>query len=288
MAVIATGFFDGVHLGHREVINTLVSSARKRDEEAIVITFAQHPRAVLQQDACSLRLLTSPEEKARLLKEMGVDRVEVLPFSRGFASMGAAEYIGGLLAGHYGATEIVMGYDNHLGSDRRGPEELAHIARELGIALRVVPPKTDGTAISSTRIRNALSRGDVEGAARMLGREYSIRGVVVSGKQLGRAIGFPTANMRLYEPLKLIPAKGAYLTEVDAVGRRFYGMTNVGDIIETNIFDFSEYIYGLDIEIKLKKHLRDEKCFKSVDELQSALSADRELCRALCAGLPRL
>ena len=283
MAVIATGFFDGVHLGHREVINNLVSSARQRGEEAIVITFAQHPRAVLQQDARTLRFLCSTDEKVRLLKEAGVDRVEILEFSRNFAAMSARDYVSEVVIGRFAATCLVLGYDNRLGSDKQTPDQIAPIARDLGLEVVVVPAGSveSGVVVSSTKIRETLSRGDVEAAAAMLGYDYSVCGPVVSGKQLGRTIGFPTANMMLYEPLKLVPAKGVYLTEVEVLGGRYHGMINVGDIIETHIFDFSEDIYGLDLKVIFKKRLRDGKRFSSVDELKSQLIIDEESCRVL-------
>lgn len=290
MAVVATGFFDGVHLGHRRVISALVSSARERAEEAIVVTFATHPRAVLQQDARTLRLLSSPAEKAAMLKSLGVDRVEVLDFTRDFSRMKAEEYLRDIVRDRLGGTAVLLGYDNRLGSDQLSPEQLRPLAGRLGMDVVIVPPaRLDGDIIvSSTKIRVALSEGRVGDAAAMLGYEYPVSGVVVSGKQLGRKIGFPTANMQLYEPLKLIPGRGVYLSEVETLGRRFYGMTNVGDIIETNIFDFSEDIYGLDITVKFKKRLRDWKRLNSIEELRAQLTCDEALCRELRAGLPRL
>lgn len=290
MAVVATGFFDGVHLGHRRVISALVSSARERAEEAIVVTFATHPRAVLQQDARTLRLLSSPAEKAAMLKSLGVDRVEVLDFTRDFSRMKAEEYLQDIVRDRLGGTAVLLGYDNRLGSDQLSPEQLRPLAGRLGMDVVIVPPERldSDIIVSSTKIRAALSEGRVGDAAAMLGYEYPVSGVVVSGKQLGRKIGFPTANMQLYEPLKLIPGRGVYLSEVETLGRRFYGMTNVGDIIETNIFDFSEDIYGLDITVKFKKRLRDGKRLNSIEELKAQLTCDEALCRELCAGLPRL
>lgn len=291
MAVVATGFFDGVHLGHRKVIRTLVSSARSRGEEAIVLTFARHPRAVLQQDARILRLLTSPSEKVEMLKSLGVDRVEVLEFSREFSRMTAEEYLRDVVKARYGGAAILLGYDNRLGSDKLTPELMGPVAARQGLDLIVVPaePLADGqAAISSTKVREALGLGLVEKAAGMLSYEYFLNGVVVSGKQLGRQIGFPTANMRLYEPLKLVPKEGVYLSQVNTLGRNYYAMTNVGPIVETHIFDFNEDIYGLDLRVQFKKRLRDERRFETVDELKAQLSIDEELCQALCAGLPRL
>ena len=283
MAVVATGFFDGVHLGHREVIRTLVSSARERGEEAIVVTFATHPRAVLQQDARSLRLLCSPQEKIGLLKAQGVDRVEVLEFSREFSRLTAGEYLRDTVQSRLGGTAIVLGYDNRLGSDNLTPDLIEPLARGLGLDVAIVPAalSLEHKLVSSTKIREALSRGLVEEAASMLGYEYPVSGVVVGGKQLGRTIGFPTANMQLYEPLKLIPGRGVYLSEVETLGGRYYGMTNVGDIIETHIFDFSEDIYGLDITVRFIRRLRDGHRFESLDALKAQLSRDELACREL-------
>ncbi len=284
MAVVATGFFDGVHLGHRQVIQTLVSSARQRGEEAIVVTFAQHPRAVLQQDARILRLLNSPQEKEALLRSLGVDRVETLPFDRAFARLTAADYIRDVLRDRLGATCLILGYDNRLGSDCLGPDAIRPLAESLGLEVDIVPASSaSDIVVSSTKIRKALEEGRVEDAEAMLGYAYGLRGVVVSGKQLGRKLGFPTANLRLYDPMKLVPAKGVYLTEVEVLGAHYWGMTNVGDIIETNIFDFNEDIYGLDLSIRFRRHLRDMRSFDSLDALSAQLAADRDACRALLA-----
>ena len=286
MAVVATGFFDGVHLGHRQVIQTLVSSARQRGEEAIVVTFAQHPRAVLQQDARILRLLNSPQEKEALLRSLGVDRVETLPFDRAFARLTAADYIRDVLRDRLGATCLILGYDNRLGSDCLGPDAIRPLAESLGLEVDIVPASSaSDIVVSSTKIRKALEEGRVEDAEAMLGYAYGLRGVVVSGKQLGRKLGFPTANLRLYDPLKLVPAQGVYLTEVEVLGAHYWGMTNVGDIIETNIFDFDEDIYGLDLSIRFRRHLRAMRSFDSLDALSAQLAADRDTCRELIAGL---
>lgn len=287
MAVVATGFFDGVHLGHRQVIQTLVSSARERGEEAIVVTFRTHPRTVLQQDAHSLRLLNSPQEKEALLRGLGVDRVEVLPFDRAFARMKAEQYLREVLQDRLGATLLVLGFDNRLGSDRLTPDRLAPVAASLGLEVTVVPAAVaetalaTATAVSSTKIREALEEGSVEAAETMLGYPYMLRGVVVGGKQLGRTLGFPTANLRLYDPMKLVPARGVYLTEVEVLDGHYWGMTNVGDIIETHIFDFDEDIYGHDLEIRFRRHLRSMRSFDSLDALKAQLAADEATCREL-------
>ena len=214
MAVVATGFFDGVHPGHRLVIDTLLSEARARGEQSVVVSFWPHPRAVLQSGADSLRYLTSREEKEAMLKELGVDCVETVRFTREFAGMSAKQYME-MLRTDYGCTELVLGYDTRFGCEQAGPSEIEALAPSLGLDAVVAPPVCiDGAPVSSTRIRAALESGDVALAARLLGRPYRLHGVVVSGNRLGRTIGFPTANMQLYEPLMCVPRNGVYETRV--------------------------------------------------------------------------
>ena len=288
--IATTGFFDGVHLGHRLVIERLVSLAHSRGDESLVVTFGPHPRAVLQDGARELRLLTTLEEKKELLVSLGVDRVEVLDFSRSFASLTAEQYLRDVLQGRFGVTTLLMGYDNRIGADRLTAASLKAVAGEIGLELIELEPfdHPAPTHISSTVIRNALSGGEVQKAAEMLGYGYSLTGVVVAGNRIGRTIGFPTANMRLYEPLKLVPGRGVYVVDVEVLGKCYRGMTNIGTkptvggtytTIETHILDFDEDIYGLPLTITFLKRLRDEVHFPSLDALKAQLALDREACR---------
>lgn len=309
MAVAATGFFDGVHLGHRAVLQTLLETAHKRGEQSLVLTFWPHPRTVLRGGSRDLRLLTSLDEKRELLAELGVDRVEVLPFTRDFAALTAAQYLD-MLSRDYDVTSIVLGYDNRFGSDQLSTNEIAKLADAAGlealvvsphavsgtdpfvaIASRddsdvVIPSKAKESVISSTKIRKALAAGKVEAANAMLGYEYFLNGVVVSGNMMGRTIGFPTANMKLREPLKCLPGVGAYLSRVEVEGRQLWGMTNIDhhEKIETNIFDFDEEIYGLDLKVSFVCKLRDEIHFKSFDELKNQLEKDRVAALQIATG----
>ena len=307
MAVVTTGFFDGVHLGHRHVIETVVSSAREREEEAVVVTFWPHPRTVLQQDARDFRILNTLEEKKALLLGLGVDRVEVLPFTRDFAALTAEQYLD-LLRRHYSATLIVMGYDNKIGSDQKSfkdmeancflnPSDLR--SSSLPTSLRAVGPLPfmwpraatgsgeQHASISSTQIRNALLNGDVEFGNEMLGYEYTLTGAVVAGNRLGRTIGFPTANMQLYEPLKLVPGNGVYAAQAEVLGVKYKAMCNigvrptvsgVGRTIETHILGFDQDIYGLPLTVRFRRRIRDERKFASLDALREQLTRDREEC----------
>ena len=287
--VVATGFFDGVHTGHRLVISRLVEAAAVRGDESMVITFWPHPRNVLQKEARTLRLLTTLGEKKQMLQDLGVNHVEVLPFTKDFSSMTTEEYLR-MLMERFGAKTVLLGYDNRVGSDAMDPDQVARMAESLGLeVIRTdMVPSLEGYAVSSTKIRQHLEAGDVQGAASMLGYEYALHGVVVAGNRIGRTMGFPTANMQLYEPLKLIPGNGVYFVKVETVGRSLFGMCNIGHrptvsagnarTIETNIFGFDEDIYGLDIRITFLQKIRDEIRFASLDALKAQLQQDRDAC----------
>ena len=283
--VVTTGFFDGVHLGHRFVIEKLVSEARRRGCRSLVVTFWPHPRTVLQDNARGLHLLSSLDEKKQALYALGVDDVEVLEFNKAFSSLSAAEYLRIYVKERFGGDAVLIGYDQMLGRDRPSAERLRTIALEAG--LEPVMAEKCPVDVSSTLIRQALSGGDVAAANKLLGYIYSLRGVVVAGNRLGRTIGFPTANMKLYDPLKMVPSNGVYEVEVETVGERFRGMCNIGfrptvsqntiPTIETNIFDFDQDIYGLDIRVSFVRKIRDEVKFSSLEALAGQLARDKEL-----------
>ena len=285
--VVATGFFDGVHTGHRHVITQLVEAAAARGDESMVVTFWPHPRNVLQKEARSLRLLTTLAEKKQMLLEMGVDRVEVLDFTKDFSRMTTQEYLL-MLKEKFGAKTILVGYDNRMGCDAKDADQVMETAARVGMeAIRTqMIPSEQGYAVSSTKIRQKLEEGDVQAASAMLGYDYSLLGVVVAGNRIGRTLGFPTANMQLYEPLKLVPGNGVYFVRVHTLGQDWYGMCNVGcrptvgqgntRTIETHIFDFDEEIYGLDIKVTFMEKVRDEVRFASLDELKKQLEIDKQ------------
>ncbi len=317
VAVVTTGFFDGVHLGHRHVLSEVVSVAREKGEEAVVVTFWPHPRMVLQQDAREFRLLNTLEEKKELLSGAGIDRVEVLPFTREFAALTASEYLT-MLRDRFGASVVVMGYDNRIGSDKRTAVEIAaqgspspsvaSLPSSLPTSLRSVGPlpftwpraatgsenpwpsisfDSPSPPLSSTQIRHALEEGRIDEANAMLGYRYGLQGVVVAGNRMGRTIGFPTANMQLYEPLKLVPGNGVYAVEAEVLGRKFKGMCNIGlrptvggtfRTVETHILDFDEDIYGLPLDIRFARRIRDERKFPSLEALREQLEKDKEQC----------
>ena len=287
MVVAATGFFDGVHAGHRAVLQVLKDTAREEGEESAVITFWPHPRNVLQQDASTFRLLNTLEEKKQLILNFGIDHVYVVPFTRDFSQLSTVEFMKEYLVDRFHVDTLIIGYDHRLGrSSTASREELAALAASVGLRTRIVEEVHCGDRkVSSTQIRNAIAAGEVQEAAGMLGYRYSLLGVVVAGNKLGRTMGFPTANMELYEPLKIVPANGVYAVEVEVLGQRHGGICNIGTrptvgsgnarTIETNIFDFNDDIYGLDLRINFIARLRDEHRFASLEELRAQLEADR-------------
>lgn len=292
MAVIATtGFFDGVHTGHRKVIDTLCSTARERGAKSAVVTFWPHPRNVLRQDARELRLLNSLEEKKELLKACGVDEIHVLDFTRAFSRLSCEQFLKDYIIGELGASAMIVGYDHHLGNPAFSTD-IASVAKGLGLeTIKAGSVSDQYNTISSTYIRNLVATGGIERANKLLGYEYSLRGVVVSGNGIGRRLNYPTANMQLYEPLKVIPEQGVYAVRVHVEGGSYYGVCNIGTrptisdsrslVIETHILDYNEEIYGLDISFDYVAKLRSEQKFASLDLLKAQMGFDIEQTRQL-------
>lgn len=290
MVVAATGFFDGVHRGHRAVLGKISALAKEQGNTSAVITLWPHPRTVLQQDAAKFRLLNSLEEKISLIKSFGIDEVFTLKFDKEFASQTTEEYFRDYLIRRLNVRTLVIGYDHRVGSDiNQTQDEMMAIARNLGINPVRVDEYTEnesGLVISSTKIREMLLAGDMGTANNLLGYRYGVEGVVVEGMKIGRGIGFPTANMRLYEPLKVLPSDGVYAVWVQTSGKTYRGITNIGirptvginneRTIETHILDFDEDIYGLSIKLEFVAKMRDEVTFSSLDDLKAQLHKDRE------------
>lgn len=291
MVVAATGFFDGVHKGHAKVLGKLCEIAKKEGSISKVITFWPHPRSVLQQDAHSLRLLTSKDEKRDLIKGLGVDEVDFIEFTKDFSKLSTENFIKEYLIDRFHVDSIVIGYDHKLGHNvNQTQKEMIGIAENLGLNVyRIDECLIGNIVVSSTKIRTLLSAGYLDAANDYLGYRYGVKGVVVSGNHLGRKIGFPTANMQLYDPLKIIPARGVYAVLVEVQGNTYKGMCNIGlrptvtddnqDNIETHIFDFNDDIYGLDIKLEFVKKIRDEQKFPSVEDLIEQLERDRNLIK---------
>lgn len=295
MIVAATGFFDGVHKGHTKVLKFLCDLAHKEGKKSAVITFWPHPRSVLQQQAYNLNLLNSQEEKELLIKGLGVDEFISIPFNKDFSKLSTKEFIRDVLVAKYGISTLIIGYDHRFGHDKLTQEELINTANELGLSVTRVDEFILGNdIISSTKIRNLLYDGNVEKANDFLGYRYGLKGVVVKGQRIGRQIGFPTANMRLYDPFKILPADGVYAVYCEVLGSVYAGICNIGTrptigdnnerTIETHILNFNEDIYGLDIKIEFVTKIRNEKKFASLDLLKEQLAKDKSFAFNLLNG----
>ncbi len=279
------GFFDGVHRGHRHIIDDLIREAREHDLSSAIFTFRQHPRQVLQQDYIP-KLLTPWRERERLLAASGADRVVMLDFTPAFARQTAAEFMA-FLHDEYNVRRLVIGYDHRFGHDRaEGFDDYAAAGKRLGVEVVAAAAFAENeTNISSSVIRRLLGEGDIIRANEFLGRRYGFDGLVVRGRGEGRRIGFPTANM-LVSPERLLPLRGVYGVEVSVEGSpsAFFGMMNIGcrptyggseETAEVNIFDFDADIYGRRIAVRLFLRLRDERRFGSVEELRRRLKKDK-------------
>lgn len=285
--VLTTGTFDGVHFGHQKIISRLRDIAKKANGESVLFTFYPHPRMVLFPEDDSLKLLSTQEEKIKLLEQVGLDHLIIYPFSRKFSRLTATEYVRDLLVNKIGVKKLVIGYDHQFGRNREGNyQHLEELAPIYGFDVEEIPAQElDDVKVSSTKIRRALFAGDVATAKTYLGYQYKLSGIVVKGQQLGRSIGFPTANIEIQDRYKLVPGNGVYAVEVKVQKERYRGMLNIGvkptvgglmkPTIEVYIFNFNKDIYGNFIGLEFVKRLRDEQKFDSIAALKDQLELDR-------------
>jgi riboflavin kinase / FMN adenylyltransferase len=288
-SIVTIGTFDGVHLGHRKVIDKINTIARERGGESTIFTFYPHPRIVVANDSGNLRLLSTLEEKQCLLEATGVDNLVIYPFTPQFASLTYNQFIRNILVGKMNMDTLVVGYDHHLGKNREGNfENISKLSVELGFHVQLIDAFIqDDIDISSSKIRVALQEGDVLLANKYLGYPYPLTGRVIEGNQIGRNIGFPTANILSNDAHKLIPAEGVYAVKVTVNGVVYNGMLNIGfrptinrnadkRTIEAHIFDFNADIYQSEISLVFIDRLREERKFSSIDELKLQLEKDKQ------------
>lgn len=285
-AVVTSGTFDGVHVGHQKILARLCEIANACGGETVVITFWPHPRLVLHPEDTSLKLLNTFEEKAALLKEHGVQHLLRIPFTKEFSQLTGEEFISNILVKTIGTKKLVIGYDHHFGKNREGSfESLKLNAPKYGFEVEEIPRlDIDNSAVSSTKIRTALETGEVETALHLLGKPYSISGRVVPGDKLGRLLGFPTANIEIDTKFKLVPCDGIYAVTVNHTGQTYNGMLYIGNRptiqgskrnIEVNIFGFNEDIYGDELSVQFHKRLRHDIKFHDLEELKRQLAEDK-------------
>lgn len=284
--IVTTGTFDGVHVGHQKIIARLKALAKEKDGETVLLTFYPHPRMVLFPEDNELQLINTQPEKIELLEKYGIDHLIIYPFTKEFSRLSSVEFVRNILVNTIKTKRLVIGYNHHFGRNREGSfEHLKEYGPLYGFDVEEIPAKDiDSIEISSTKIRTALLAGDVTTANTYLGHEFSICGKVVGGKQLGRTIGYPTANIQLQDKYKIIPADGVYAVKVRHNGQLYGGMLNIGNnptiegkgrSIEVNIFDFDMDIYNQDATIYFIERLRDEVKFNGLDELTKQLALDK-------------
>ena len=292
-AVVTSGTFDGVHVGHQKILARLTEVAQQANGESVVITFWPHPRLVLFPDQKDLRLLSSLDEKADLLEKYAIDHLVVIEFNKAFAATTSHDFIQRILVDRIGTKKLVIGYDHRFGRNREGSfEYLKENAHEFGLEVEEIPRlDIDHVGISSTKIRKALLAGDIRTANTYLGTEYMLTGKVVAGAQVGRKIGFPTANIAVQEPYKLIPKDGIYAVHIRVAKQLYQGMLYIGTrptiadklerAIEVNIFDFNQDIYGETVRVYFVDMLREDEKFSNLDLLQQQLAKDKEAALAV-------
>ena len=283
-SVVTIGTFDGVHIGHKKIINRLVNIAKQEGLQAVVLTFFPHPRMVVQSDT-KIKMLNTIDEKNMLLEQQGIDHLVIKKFTKDFSRLSAQEYVRKVLVETLHVKHIIIGYDHHFGRNRTAN---IHDLKAFGEiydfkVTEILAQEIDEVTISSTKIRQALNSGDVKTANTFLGYNFMISGTVVKGKGIGKTLNFPTANIRISESYKLIPKHGVYVVKTRILNTTVFGMMNIGvnptvngklRSIEIHFFDFSQDIYGVYLEIEILKRLREEQKFDSLAELEKQLLKD--------------
>ncbi len=293
-AVVTVGTFDGVHKGHQILLDRIKAIAAEDNADSVLLTFYPHPRLVLFPEQNDLKLLTSLEEKIELLEKSGINHLIVHPFTKEFSRTTALEYVRDILVAGIGVQKLVIGYDHHFGRNREGSlENLRAIAPGYDFEVEEIPAQMiDDVNVSSTKVRNALLEGDIVRANEFLGYPYSLSGEVVRGNEIGRSIGFPTANLQPVYAHKLVPGNGVYAVTIDFDDRVYHGIANVGKrptisrgegnaTIEAHLFNFSSDLYGKILEVNFHARIRSEIKFDNIEALKVQIEKDSSVARNL-------
>ena len=293
--MVTIGTFDGVHLGHQKIITQITAAARDKDCDSLVLTFFPHPRMVLQEGT-EMKQLNTIEEKTMLLEQLGVDHLVIHPFDKAFSRMTAEEFVKVVLVDTFRLKKIIIGYDHRFGRNRTADiNDLITFGETYGFEVaQISAEELNDVSISSTKIRTALNEGNIELANNYLGYPYAVTGEVVKGQQLGRTIGYPTANISVREDYKLIPQNGVYVVKSTIQGETVFGMMNIGNrptvngtsqTIEVHFLDFEQDLYNQTISVSLLKRLRSEQKFPSLDALKAQLLQDKNDTASFTASL---
>ncbi len=284
--VLTIGTFDGVHIGHKKIIERLTKSAQKEGLESVILTFFPHPRMVLQKDS-DIKLINTIDEKIQLLTHLGLDSLIIHPFDKTFSQLTAEEFVEQILVEKLNLKKIVIGYDHRFGKNRTaGIDELVVFGAKYGFEVeQISAQEIDEVSVSSTKIRKALESGEIVQANLFLGYDYFFDAKVIQGRKLGRTIGFPTANLKVSQDYKLIPKTGVYIVNAWLNNQKLCGMMNIGfnptvsgtrQSVEVHFFDFDQEIYDQTIQITILDKIRDEQKFASLEELKNQLQKDKE------------
>jgi len=295
-AVATIGTFDGVHFGHQKIINRLCELARSTGGESVILTFFPHPRMIIDPENQELKMINTIEEKAEILASLGVDHLIITPFTRDFSNLSPSEYIKNILVETIGIKQIIVGYDHRFGKDRSGGmRDLIAFSGPYGYQVEEIAEQDiNDVAVSSTKIRHSLLEGQVGLAATYLGYKFSLYGPVIKGDKIGRTIGFPTANIFIEQPYKLIPSDGIYAVTVEMENQSYQAMAYIGQRptingmtrnIEVNIFDFDKEIYGQYIKMNFHEFLRHDVKFTGLEALKIQLQKDKEDTLAYFANI---
>ncbi len=293
--ILTLGTFDGVHIGHKKILERITQNTENGKYESLVLTFFPHPRMVLQEKS-EIKLLNTIAEKTKLLEATGIENLIIHPFNESFSRLTAEEFVHSILVDQFQIQKIIIGHDHRFGRNRTANiDDLIAFGAEYGFEVeQISAQEIQDVSVSSTKIRKALDEGNMTLANDYLGYDYFLSGEVVKGKQLGRTIGFPTANIQIEEDYKLIPKIGVYAVKAIVDQKEVFGMMNIGfnptvngqkQTIEINLFDFDEDIYGKQIEVSLLKYLREEQKFGSVDLLKEQLNQDKINAKAFISQL---
>jgi riboflavin kinase/FMN adenylyltransferase len=291
-AVVTSGTFDGVHLGHQKILNRIREIARSIQGETVLITFWPHPRLVLHPEEHKLRLLSTFEEKTKLLRQLGIDHLITIPFTQEFSQLTSEEFIRKVLIESLETKKLVIGYDHRFGKNREGSfDYLKANSSEFGFDLEEISRQdVEDIGVSSTKIRKSLESGDVKTAMTYLGRPYELNGIVIKGQQIGRSIGFPTANIHIPNDYKLIPKDGVYAVVASVDGCIYKAMLNIGNrptvdgtkrTVEAHLFDFQGDLYNKQITVYFREFIREEQKFENLEALKNQLVRDQQTARTL-------
>ena len=284
-SIVTIGTFDGVHIGHQKIIEKLIQETNKADCESLILTFFPHPRMVLHETS-SIKLLNSINEKTSLLDKMGLDNLVIHPFDREFSNLSAEEFVKTILVDTFNIQKIIIGYDHRFGKNRSANmDDLIEFGEKYGFEVEQISAKEiNSVSVSSTKIRDAIANGTMSIANEYLGYDYLLSGKIIQGKQLGRTIGFPTANIKIKENYKLIPKNGVYIVNSVIQGKTVFGIMNIGlnptvngeDLsIEVHFLNFNADLYNTEITVSVMDRIRDEKKFTSIDLLKSQIQEDK-------------